>query len=150
MQPNSPSVPRPPAAAPRPGSSIGSGFIVGILVLFALIYLFDHAGSGEVAVFGGVDRRIATQDFRRAGCTAIFGGCKIDLRDAQMQGSEAVLDTYAIFGGVEVRVPEDWEVVNRGVAILGGISEHRRHSGSASKTLYVQGAAVFGGVEVKD
>ena len=150
MEPNSPRVPRPPIAAPRPGSSLGSGFVVGILVLFALVYLFDHAGSGEVAVFGGVDRRITSQDFRRTGCTAIFGGCKIDLRDAQMQGEEATLDTYAIFGGVEVRVPEDWEVVNRGVAILGGVSEQRRHSGSGSKTLYVQGAALFGGVTVKN
>ena len=81
-----------------------------------------------------------------------FGGCKIDLRDAEMQGREAVLNTYAIFGGVEIRVPENWEVVNHGMAIFGGVSDQRRQPprGPDTKTLILDGAAIFGGVSVKD
>jgi len=144
MQPNQPSL------NPRP--SFGSGIIVGVIALLAFVYLADHAGRGETAVFGGVDRHISSSDFHGAQCTAIFGGCKIDLRDAQMQGREAVLDTYAIFGGVEIRVPENWEVVNRGMAIFGGVSDQRRQppTGPDAKTLILDGAAIFGGVSVKD
>lgn len=144
MQPSQPSF------HPRP--SFGSGIIVGVIVLLAFVYLADHAGRGETAIFGGVDRHIGSSDFHGAQCTAIFGGCKIDLRDAEMQGREAVLNTYAIFGGVEIRVPENWEVVNHGMAIFGGVSDQRRQPprGPDTKTLILDGAAIFGGVSVKD
>jgi len=150
MQPTPPTAPRPPSA-PRPGFSAGPG-ILGILALVAFIYLVDHVGKGETAVFSGVDRRVSTLDFHGAQCTAVFGGCKIDLRDAHIQGREAVVETYAIFGGVEIRVPEDWEVVNRGTVIFGGISDHRRRPevGPDTKTLILNGAAIFGGVDVKN
>jgi len=151
MQPTPPSTPYRPAV-PQPRSSGGPGIAFGILALLAFIYLVDHGGKGEAAVFGGVDRHISVQDFHEAQCTAIFGGCKIDMRDAQIQGREAVLETYAIFGGVEIRVPDDWEVVNRNVTIFGGVSDHRRHSprGPDTKTLILDGATVFGGTEVKN
>jgi hypothetical protein len=150
MQPNPPIAPNRPVA-PQPRSSAGTG-IVGILVLVAFIYLVDHADKGEAAVFSGVERRVSTLDFHSAQCTAVFGGCKIDLRDAQIQGREAVVDAYAVFGGVEIRVPEDWEVVNRGMGIFGGMSDHRRRPevGPNTKTLILNGAAIFGGVDVKN
>ena len=152
MQPNSPNAPNLPPAAPRAGFSFGPGVIVGMLALLAFFYVIDHAGKGEVAVFGGVDRNISAQDFHGAQCTAIFGACKIDLRDAQIQGREAVLESYAIFGGVEIRVPPDWEVVNHSFALFGGVGDDRRHprSGPDTKTLILEGAAVFGGVQVKN
>jgi hypothetical protein len=126
--------------------------VFGILALLAVLYLVDRGSRGEAAVFSGVDRHIATLDFRSAQCTAVFGGCKIDLRDAQIQGREAVLNTYAIFGGVEIRVPEEWEVVNRGVTIFGGLDDHRRRPlpGPDTKTLIVEGATIFGGTTVKN
>ena len=152
MQPNTPSGPRPPSVAPSPRSSIGPGLVIGVIALLAFVYLLEHASKGETAIFGDADQRISEQDFRRGQCTAVFGACKIDLRDAQIQGREAVLETYAIFGGVEIRVPQDWEVVNRSIAVFGGIDDHRREppSGPGTKTLILNGAAVFGGVTVKD
>lgn len=144
MQPN---LPTPP---PRP--SAGSGIVFGFLALLTFVYLIDHTSRGEAAVFSGVDRHISTLDFRGAECTAVFGGCKIDLRDAQIAGREAVLNTYAVFGGVEIRVPEDWEVVDHGIAIFGGVSDERRRParGADAKTLVLDGAAIFGGISVKD
>jgi hypothetical protein len=141
MQPNLPS---------RPGH--GPGLVVGLLVLLAFVYVMDHAGKGEAAVFSGVERHISGADFRGAQCTAVFGGCKIDLRDAQIQGREAVLNTYAIFGGVEIWVPEDWEVVNHGVVLFGGMDDHRRRppKGPDTKTLILDGATIFGGTDVKN
>ena len=153
MQPNPPSAPNrygPPPVHRPPGSNTGLAF--GILALLAFIYLVDHATKGEAAVFGGIDRHIAAQDFHGSQCTAIFGGCKIDLRDAQIQGSEAVMSTYAIFGGVEIRVPDDWEVVNRNTSIFGGVNDHTRQSssGRGGKTLILDGVTIFGGTEVKN
>jgi len=152
MQPQPPSAPNVPSAPARPGFSNGPGVVIGLIALFAVIYVTDHIGKGEAAVFSGVERHISAQDFRGAQCTAIFGACKIDLRDAQMQGREATLETYAVFGGIELRIPEDWEVVNRSTAIFGGIGDQRRHSptGPDAKTLILEGAAVFGGVQIKN
>ena len=152
MQPQRPSAPNVPSTHTRPGFSNGSGIVIGLIALMGIFYLVDHAGKGEAAVFGGVERHISAQDFRGAQCTAVFGACKIDLRDAQMLGKEATLETYAVFGGVEIRVPDDWEVVNRSTAIFGGIGDERRHSptGPDTKTLILEGAAVFGGVQIKN
>ena len=150
MQPTPPSAPnRPPAPPPR---SSNSGLIFGLIVLLVFVYLMDHLGKGEAAVFGGVNRHIAAQDFHGAQCTAIFGGCKIDLRDAQIPGHEATMETYAIFGGVEILVPDDWEVVNRNLTIFGGVNDHTRRSstGPATKTLILHGATIFGGTAVKN
>jgi len=151
MQPKPPSAPNVPSP-PRPRFSTGPGFIVGLIALVGVFYLIDHVGKGEAAVFGGVERHISAQDFRGTQCIAVFGACKIDLRDAQILGKEATLETYAVFGGVEIRVPEDWEVINRGTAVFGGMGDQRRHvpTGPDSKTLILEGAAVFGGVEVKN
>jgi hypothetical protein len=152
MQPQPPSAPNVPSPPSRPGFSAGPGVVIGLIALVAFVYVMDHVGKGETAVFGGVERHISAQDFHGAQCTAVFGACKIDLRDAQMQGNEATLETYAVFGGVEIRIPEDWEVVNRSTAIFGGIGDQRRHAptGPDTKTLILEGAAVFGGVQIKN
>jgi len=151
MQPRPPSAPNVPAPS-RPGFSTGPGFVVGLIALVGVFYLIDHAGKSEAAVFGGVERHISVQDFHTAQCIAVFGACKIDLRDAQISGKEATLEAYAVFGGVEIRVPDDWEVISRGTAVFGGIGDQRRHAptGPDTKTLILEGAAVFGGVEVKN
>src|SRR5882724_1550404 len=133
MQPTPPTAPK-VSAPPRPGFSAGPGVVFGLIALVAFVYLMDHVGKSETAVFGGVERHISAQDFRSAQCTAVFGACKIDLRDAQMLGKEATLETYAVFGGVEIRVPEDWEVINRGTAVFGGMGDQRRHGPTGPDT----------------
>jgi len=151
MQPNQP-IPNPQSPAPRPRFSVGPGAIIGVVVLLAGVYMLDHAGTGDVAVFSSVDRRISTPGFQGGQCTAIFGSCKYDLRDAQMQGREAVLTSYALFGGVEVLVPDDWEVVSRGFAVFGSVGDRTRHPSTSpdKKTLILDGAAVFGSVQAKN
>ena len=152
MQPNPPGPPGSRYVARPPRRSSGPSLAVGLIALLGVVFLLDHAGKGETAVFSGVDQRISTQDFRRAQCTTVFGGCKIDLRDAQIQGEEAFVDAYAIFGGVEIWVPETWELVKRDPTIFGSVSDRRRHipSGPGAKTLILNGASVFGGVTVRN
>jgi len=109
-----------------------------------------------VAVFGGIERRVTSQDFQGGHINAIFGGVEIDLTDANMQAEEATLEINAIFGGVEIRVPETWQVAFRGTPIFGGIADKTRvgrttdPSDRRRKVLVLTGTVIFGGVEIKN
>jgi predicted membrane protein len=107
------------------------------------------------AIFGGVERRITANDFRRGSLSAIFGGAEIDFREADMDGNEATLEVNAIFGGAEIRVPEGWSVEFHGQTLFGGYSDKTRVApvvpdGPKRKTLFITGTTCFGGVEVKN
>jgi predicted membrane protein len=110
----------------------------------------------EVAIFGGIERRVTSQDFQGGHINAVFGGIEIDLTDANMQADEATLEINAIFGGVELRVPETWQVAFRGTPIFGGIADKTLRRGSQPPTalptrvLVLTGAVIFGGVEIKN
>lgn len=105
-------------------------------------------------VFGGIERRIAAQDFEGGEVLAVFGGSKIDLTKAGMKGNQIVIDVNTIFGGAEILVPEDWTVSMQGNGIFGGFADKTRHprpeEGGSTRLLIVRGMALFGGVEVKN
>jgi predicted membrane protein len=111
----------------------------------------------ELAFFGGVERRVTTQNFRGGDITAIFGGIEIDLRHAGMTEDSAELTINAIFGGCEIHVPDSWEIVTHGQGIFGGYVESTKPynipsdtlAGTPRKILILRGVAVFGGVEIK-
>jgi predicted membrane protein len=113
----------------------------------------------EFALFGGVERRITSQDFKGGVATAIFGGIEIDLRQAVIADDRAELNINAVFGGCEIRVPENWEVIAHGQGIFGGYVDSTKSwggqppesaGGIPRKPLYIRGVAVFGGVEIKN
>jgi predicted membrane protein len=110
----------------------------------------------ETAIFGGIERRVTSQDFQGGHINAIFGGVEIDLTDANMQAEEATLEINAIFGGVEIRVPETWQVAFRGTPIFGGIADKTLRRGPLKPTvlptrvLVLTGTVIFGGVEIKN
>jgi len=110
----------------------------------------------EAVVFGGLERRMTSQDFQGGDITAIFGGVELDLTEANIQGNEATLAITAIFGGVEVRIPPTWQVAFRGAPIFGGIEDKTRTArvndptNSNLKVLVITGAVIFGGLEIKN
>jgi predicted membrane protein len=110
----------------------------------------------EAVVFGGLERRMTSQDFQGGDITAIFGGIELDLTEASMQGNEATLAITAIFGGVELRIPPAWHVAFRGAPIFGGVEDKTRTArvddpaSSNLKTLVITGAVIFGGLEIKN
>jgi hypothetical protein len=62
----------------------------------------EHEGAlNDYAIFGGVERKVTTDDFRGGHVSAMFGGVEVDLRRAGMRGDSAVVDVSAMFGGVE-------------------------------------------------
>ncbi len=103
------------------------------------------------AMLGGVARKINSRDFKGGEATALLGGCKIDLRDADITDQEAAIDTLAFWGGIEIVIPEGWSVVNRIVPIMGGAEDRTRPSTVAvSKRLVIRGLAIMGGIEIKN
>jgi predicted membrane protein len=109
----------------------------------------------ENTVFGGVQKRLNGREFRGGRLQAIFGGIEIDLRDADLAESEAVIYANALFGGIELRVPETWFVAARGQGVFGGFTDSTSYAppvdpDKPKKTLVVLGTALFGGVEIRN
>jgi len=110
----------------------------------------------EVAIFGGIERRITSQDFQGGNINAIFGSVELDLREVNIERDEAVLEINSVFGSVELRVPEAWQITSRGQAVFGSFQDDTRNyrnenpANPLRKSLILTGAAVFGSVEIKN
>ena len=135
--------------------------IVGGLLLMWQAY--DARRNGEVSgeddvtvfsVFGGSEQHINSQSFRGGQLFAIFGGYQIDLTQAEIEGTQAIIDATSIFGGGEIRIPRHWNVLVRGIGIFGGYGDETgkipADMTKPPKTLIVKGVAMFGGVAVKN
>src|SRR2546430_15903886 len=91
--------------------------------LFPYTTLF-RSTLNEVAIFGGIERRVTSQDFQGGHINAVFGGVEINLTAANMQADEATLEINAIFVGVELRVQETCQVAFRSTPIFDGIADN--------------------------
>ena len=102
-------------------------------------------------IMSGGERTITSQDFLGGEITTIMGGCKLDLRQASIKSSEAVLDLFAFWGGIEILVPRDWHVIMNGHPILGGMENKTFPPAEATqKHLVIRGYAIMGGADVKN
>lgn len=101
------------------------------------------------AVFGGQNINMAGKKFNGRNLNAIFGGLKLDLREAKIE-EDVIINASAIFGGIEILVPENVFIETKSNSIFGGVSNKK--SGAPKEkapTIYVNGMALFGGIEVK-
>ena len=121
-------------------------------------FVHDVSASSDdtlhaLAIFGGINRRVQSQNFQGGEAVAIFGGIELDLRGAATTRDEIDLEANAVFGGIELIVPDTWDVTVRGAGILGGYEDktHRvpNPEGIKRPRLTIRGGAVFGGVTVK-
>jgi len=103
-----------------------------------------------VAIWGGGEYRILAKNFRGGDLVAFMGGFDVDLRDADIEGEEAVINVNALMGGGVIRVPENWTVSMRVAAFMGGHSLKARERANPTKTLVIKGIAIMGGVEVRN
>lgn len=105
----------------------------------------------NTAMLSGVKRVISSKEFLGGELTAMMGGCEIDLRDAEMKGSEAVIDVNVVMGGIEMRVPLGWSVVLEATPIMGGVDDTTYPSKQGTtKRLIITGSIFMGGVEIKN
>ncbi len=99
-------------------------------------------------VFSGSDVRWPAEPFNGANLTAVFGGVKLDLRDAVFNG-DVVINSTAIFGGVDILVPPHVRVQVAGVPVFGGIDNHASGVTAGNPTIYLNSSCVFGGIDIK-
>jgi len=108
----------------------------------------------DMAVFGGGDRVITSQNFKGGKITAMFGGSKIDLRSAGLAKGRNVIDLFAMFGGTKLIVPTNWDVKIEISSVFGGFSDKRRPRPDdirdPSRELVIKGMTIFGGGDIVD
>ncbi len=107
--------------------------------------------STAIAVFGGNERSGRWRVPPKVRVFAVFGGAKLDFREASTSAEEIVVTSFSVFGSVEVIVPEGIDVELSGFVVFGG-----KRTDVASvpvlpgmPIIRVRAIAIFGGVEVK-
>ena len=106
----------------------------------------------DLAIFGGGDKVITSENFKGGRITAIFGGSKIDLTRSKLAPGQNVIDVFCLFGGTTLIVPESWNTKVDVVSIFGGFSDKRHKKPETleiGKEIVVKGFAVFGGGDIK-
>jgi len=102
------------------------------------------------AVMGGGGYRVSSHSLKGGRIMAIMGGFELNLRDADMEGSEMHIDVTAIMGGVELSVPTTWSIILQGTPLMGGFENRTAPQGEARKKLFVHASVIMGGVEFKN
>ncbi len=135
--------------------------IIGLSLIFKTIFnqkisadikkLSSNIDDAEIsAVFSGQNIDMKGEKFNGKKVSAIFGGLKLDLREAIIK-EDAVIDASAVFGGIDILVPSDINVKIKSSAVFGGVKNNSKASEADEKkpTLYINGSAMFGGIEIK-
>ena len=117
-----------------------------------------QAGSGAerkpvrwlVAIMGGGHRRGRFRAVGSINAIGIMGGDEIDLREAEIEGGELILNLYSLMGGANVYVPDSIEVELGGVSIMGGneVRGYDRPPRPGAPVVRIRGFALMGGATV--
>jgi predicted membrane protein len=106
------------------------------------------------AFWSGLERLSTSKSFRGGQATAIMGGIKLDLSNAELCPGEQQLQLEATMGGIELRVPQHWHVQLEGSPIMGAVVDKRANpagaTGGTSGVLRVRAFAFWGAVEIQD
>lgn len=103
------------------------------------------------AIFSGMEQTghfILPKSYHIA---AIFGGCLLDLRHAQLESPVTIMHVSAIFGGVQIIVPPGARIEIQSTPIFGGVSKKITNDAlpNDAPVIHIKAEAIFGGVEIK-
>lgn len=101
------------------------------------------------AAFSGQDINFEDEIFKGAELTAVFGGIKLDLRNAVFE-SDTAINACCIFGGADILLPDNVNIKVNSNSLFGGI-DNKKHNNSKDNvhTVYLNSTCIFGGVDVK-
>jgi predicted membrane protein len=115
------------------------------------LYPVDEDYINAQILFSGENRLIVSKKFKGGRISAVFGGCDVNLLQADFDGVIS-LDCDCIFGGVELVVPSNWEVKIMTKSVFGGVEDKRPIEligSNPNKVLIIKGSCIFGGIEIK-
>ena len=102
-------------------------------------------------IFSGTDKNIFTKDFKGGEIKNTFGGCKVNLMQADIV-SEAVLTIKQQFGGVKLIIPPHWIIKSDIDCVFAGIEDKRPilnvNDMAQAKTLVLNGHIFMSGIEI--
>lgn len=105
--------------------------------------------DGYFSAFSSQDLKLDKEEFKGTNLNAIFGGIKLDLRDAKIK-NDVVINASAIFGGIDILVPNNIDIEIKSTSIFGGVSNNKKENKEDKKiTIYINATCIFGGVEIK-
>jgi hypothetical protein len=114
-----------------------------------------HEGTDyidDMVIFGGGDKLVTSQEFKGGRVTAIFGGNKYNMNNAQLAKGRNIIDVFLVFGGSKFIIPSEWDVRNEVSAVFGGFSDKRHIRKDIvkdpSRELVIKGVALFGGGDI--
>jgi hypothetical protein len=105
------------------------------------------------AIFSGVDRTGPWQLAPSTQISAIFGGCKLDLRYATISSGVTTLNASVYFGSLELIVPDGVDFEIEAAMIMSGRTERRSKPmmyNTAKPLIRVTGTVVCGSITVRD
>lgn len=106
------------------------------------------SGGDSTAAFSGQDIKV-DDEFTGKNLNAIFGGIKLDLRNAKIK-DDTTINVCSVFGGVDIYVPDDVEIKVKSTSVFGGVDNNKKNSGDKKKhIIYVNATCIFGGVDIK-
>lgn len=134
--------------------------VVGLNLMFSRNFFTKSRATKEnkdgiltySGVFGGVNERPQTKDFKGATVNALFGAVDLDLREIEITEKEVYLDISAIFGGVTILMPLNKYNIVEGdsLALLGGTENKCKTDYVADRpTIYINAKSILGGTEIK-
>jgi hypothetical protein len=105
-----------------------------------------------VALLGGGIHRVRFRAVGSINVAALIGGPSIDLRNAEIEGSELTVNTFALIGGSFIYVPDAVEVETSGFSLLGAGGAQQQGSlrdpRPGAPVIRVRGFALIGGANV--
>ena len=144
---------------------IGKLIVPIILVCIGLSLLFKNAFNAKInkaikninstskvkgeynVIFSGQDVKVDNEEFNGTTINAIFGGIKLDLRNAIIK-EDIVITGKAIFGGIDIYVPENVKVQVKSNSVFGGV-DNKHNVENSEVTVYIDATCVFGGIDIK-
>lgn len=133
-----------------------------ILVLLGLAIMSRGMRRGEreehparsrisrLAILAGIKPKVTATDWSGGDVSAVLGSCELDLTEAGLAESGAVLDLFALMGAIVIRVPPGWSVDSRVVPLMAGVEDSTEPAaGRPTARLELRGFVMMGGVEVK-
>lgn len=109
----------------------------------------NKESNNYIAVFGSQDLKFVDEKVENLDLKSLFGGIKLDLRDARIE-KDIVINTLSVFGGIDIYVPDDVKVKVSSTPFFGGVEVKRgKQSSKKEITIYLNSVCIFGGVDVK-
>lgn len=103
----------------------------------------------ESIVFWSMDEVIKSENFEGGEVDCVFGGFKIDLRNAKIKDG-AMLELSCVFGAGELLLPRDVRVSMEGSSVMGGVTNSTISGKEGDPLFRIKASAVFGGIDIKN